>query len=241
MNSGSIIDHVITNKNILCKMNLMGHYMSDHKVMNISVEENIRINIKTVEKRRRLNLDEWRKNVQNAMNVKDVKNFDELVDLLTSQKEASMEEYNIKILNNDKWFNNEIRIQIKIRGKLYKRWKLIGSEELKEEFMKSKKKVNNLRRKFKQQWLQNKFEKAKYNSLKTWKIINSLIGTNNGNLARKMEVIKNEYGIEIRKEYNMAQEFNKYFAGIGPKIVATMMCSLRGLIIKLCSSVHAQR
>lgn len=212
--TATILDHVITNKISSCKINLKNHMISDHKIMNISITNDLE-KMKT-KKITRIKLDEqkWKQSVQEKLLNETVSNFSELTEIIKQTKIESSTTYTMKYREKNEWITSEYMEKLKKRDKMYERWKKVQNEYTKDEFEKLKKEAEKLKRNLKKNYVNKKLEEAKGNSKKTWKILNELCGRENKRVKTVNKIVDID-GNVVEDKYKIAQEYNIHFGSVG--------------------------
>ena len=72
-NSASVLDHVITNKNIQCDINLEDHTISDHKIIYSEVSKVVYKNSKQMITKTFLDINKWKQKVEEKVNENKIK------------------------------------------------------------------------------------------------------------------------------------------------------------------------
>ncbi|KAL3270378.1 hypothetical protein HHI36_009423 [Cryptolaemus montrouzieri] len=101
--------------------------------------------------------------------------FDQLINIIKDAKTECTKEYYPKINPLNIWIKPEYLNLIKTRDKKYVRWKQLQNDFIKD-FIWAKTASNNLMRKLKGEYTENKFEQAKGNSKNTWDVLNNICG-----------------------------------------------------------------
>ncbi|KAK9887663.1 hypothetical protein WA026_023784 [Henosepilachna vigintioctopunctata] len=168
--SYSVIQHALTNKNLNCKIDLYDHRISDHRIMSVKINEQL----KTSERKKinipKINVERWIQSVENKLQQSDVQSFEELTYIITGTKTSCTTHHTIKTRTNNNWITHEYLELLKICDKQYVRWKKVLNEQTEMDFKKIKNKVNNLRSKLKKHYAEKKFLEAKGNNKKTWDV-----------------------------------------------------------------------
>lgn len=213
-NTASILDHVITNKNITCTMKLEDHNVSDHKIIYIDIKK-IRIkNIKQEIIKTHLDETEWQNRMKEELQKNDVKTFKQLMQLINETKELCTKKNTIKIRNNNNWITKEYIQKMKQRDKLYVRWKKIQNEITEREFKHEKNELNKLRIKLQKIHAETRFIETQGDSRKTWKIINDLC-SKNSKKNKEIHKIIDQDGNLCENDQKIAEKMNQHFASIG--------------------------
>lgn len=218
--SATILDHVITNKNIDCKILLEDHVISDHKVMHIKLEKHvISVNKKDKITKETLHIQEWIEKVQRRLQQGNVEDFERLTAIINETKKQCTKKHLIKIRNNNLWVNAEYIEKVRQRDKLYKRWKVLQNAHTEKAFKKLKNEVNNLRLKLKKEYAEKKIQEAGGDTKKVWKVLNELT-CRKVQKTNKISEIESMNGEVLKQENDVVEEFNKYFSKIGVNLAA---------------------
>lgn len=216
-NTATILDHVLSNKNITCDINLQEHMITDHKILFIKLNKTIPKNTKEIVERTRLNKQKWIETVKMKLEHQEITSFRELSNIISTSKSECTKKYKIKILNNNKWVTPNFMSLIKERDIMYKRWKRLQSVEIGAKFKKLKNKVNNLRKYLKTKFVEEKLNKAGKDTKKVFNVLNSLCGKSKKQ-SDKIEYIKNTEGRVISGEQEIVEQFNTHFSTIGQNL-----------------------
>lgn len=154
--TASILDHIITNQKLDCKINMEDHSISDHKIIYVRMKKNIKKNKEKI-KKSYINTDLWLTTLQNEINQVEVKSFKTLTEIIKITKKQCTKEREIKIKEQNYWVTNEYINKIKERDKLYIRWKKVGSKYTETEYKKLRNETNNLRKRLQKAYAEKKF------------------------------------------------------------------------------------
>lgn len=218
-NTASILDHIITNKNLACTIKLEDSDISDHKVIYIEIKKLIYLKKKEKVKRRFLMENKWLNNMQGKIEQNQITTFQQLAEIIDTTKNECTKEYSIKIKQNNYWITREYLSKLKEKDALYVRWKRLKNEYCENEFKKAKNKLNNLRKKLQKQYAERRFNEAVGNSKKTWVVLNEICNANKSK-NKKIHKIINSTGKTVKNDKEMAQEFNMHFSKVGDTLAA---------------------
>lgn len=218
-NSKSILDHVLTNKNLDCNIAIQNH-ITDHKILNIELITNIKspqAKKKLVHKKMVLNQNNFIKKFQQLVNNHEIDTFEMLSSAIQVCKKESTSQYEIKYREGKDWITKEFLELIKKRDKLYlEKIKHPFNQDTAREFQKQKNIVENKRKKLKQEYFRKKWNETGNNQKKQWKFINSLIkGKNKKSLITNIDM----EGKILDDPKNIAEKMNQYFIDIGKSII----------------------
>lgn len=230
-NCSSLIDHVIVNKNIECKVSVLDCVMSDHNPMEISVsikpvifKPKVQRKIEIVDKVKFKNNFEkhfYQPYVTNRV----INSFNDLIDTIKDCKNRASYEIEITNREGNNWMTLEILNLIKQRDKMYKKLnylrknKIQVNNKIEHEFNKLKNMVTDEIRKQKSLYFSEKWNKAGTNMKKQWNVINSLI--NKKNTSKNISMIEIN-GTGISDPLRIVNEFNQFFSNIGQTIVTSV-------------------
>lgn len=216
--TASILDHIITNKDLKCNIKIDDHCISDHKIIYTKVNHIVYKKGKEYVERKKLNMEQWKNMVREEINqAKNIISFSQITEIINKTKEKCTEKHTLKIKENNNWITKEYLNKIKKRDKLYIRWKKTQSIHAEENFKKLKNEINNLRKKLQKNHAEKKFAEAQGNSKKTWKVLNELCSRNKKGGQSKHKLI-NTYGQTIEEDMDLAHEFNIHFNTIGQNL-----------------------
>lgn len=119
------------------------------------------------------------------------------------------------------WITNGLLKSINYKNKLYKKYLMNPTEDIKQEFKTYRNKLNSLIRKCKREYYYKKFENTKNSIRKTWKTINALIGK--GKSDREQCTFQTDKGDQVTDPKQIADSFNEFFVNIGPQL-ASKIC-----------------
>lgn len=210
----SIIDHVITNKNLNCEIIMKDHMISDHQVLNIKVNIPKIPWIKEKITRKKTNIQHWREGLSRQIAGQEILSFRELTNSINQTRNEATTEYNLKVINGQHWVNYEFKKKIKERDKLYSRWKLNQNENTEKNFKKLKNEVNNLRNYLKKQYAEGKLENAGGDVKKTWKVLNGLCSKGKKPKS-SINKINTTNGQTLECPTDILEETNRHFSSIG--------------------------
>ena len=113
------------------------------------------------------------------------------------------------------WINKTILNSVKKKNTLYRQYLKTKSTSLLAKYKAYKNKLQEVIRKAEKQYYSNKIEESKGNLSRTWKILKSMI--NKKQVERKIGPIEVNT-VLIEDEETMANNFNNYFANVGPDL-----------------------
>lgn len=229
-NTASILDHVITNKNIQCSMKLQDHQVSDHKIMYVEVKKVIYRNSKQILTKKIIDIAQWKQKMEKHLNENQISSFRELSDTINKMKNDCTREKSIKIRNNNQWVTKEYLIKLKQRDKLYVRWRRIQNEYTENEYKALKNEVNKLRINLQKKFTQKKLQEVQGDGRKTWKILNELC-SRNIKKTKQINKIRKQNSDQCVDDAEMAEEMNNYFTSIG-QILASKIHHRPGLTFR---------
>lgn len=215
----SIIDHVMSNKKLKCEITLKDHSISDHKLMNITVDQQVMEKVSKVVTRSYVNIADWRSRVSLELNNKTISSFGELANILCKTKTLSTKQKNIKIINNNDWITNEFIAKVKYRDRLYRMWKRLKTPHSESEFKKAKNAVTNQAKQLKIKWANREFSKTENNPKKAWNLINNLVHNKNSENSNNIKQINISDEI-FTDETIISNKFNGHYATIGEKLAS---------------------
>ena len=114
------------------------------------------------------------------------------------------------------WFTKGLLVSRARKLKLYKNWKILGTDESKYKFNSYRNLFNKLCRTAKRLHYSKELFKAKRNSHNRWSIIKEAAGISTKSTVN-IHQIKDIDGNPISDSVNIANHFNKYFASVGKK------------------------
>lgn len=213
--TATILDHVITNKNLTCNMKLQDHPVTDHKIIHTEVKK-IMIERKTKEKvtRAYLNKELWMDDVREKMNNVEINTFAKLAEIINETKKNATTEKTKKIKKGNYWVTTEYINKQKHRDKLYVRWKRIGNEHTERDFKTAKNELTNMRKKLQKKFAEKQFQEAQFDNRKTWSVLNELCNRSTQKKNKTINKVKKN-GETITKEEEIAEAFNEHFSSIG--------------------------
>ena len=119
---------------------------------------------------------------------------------------------------NSPWISHALLKSIRRKNVLYKKSLKNPSDSNVQKYKQYRNRLNSVLRMAKKQYYSDILEMEKNNMRNTWKVINSIIRTNTKTCTEKF--------VSGNKTYTcpneIASQFNKYFAGIGPKLASTI-------------------
>lgn len=221
-NTASILDHVITNKNIKCNISLEEHTISDHKIIYTEITKVVHKTIKQSMTRSYLDINKWKQRVEEEMEKNEINCFGLLAQMLNRTKKECTKENSIKIRNNNFWVTHEYITKLKNRDKLYVRWKRIPNEYTENEFKKEKNELNKLRTKLQKQYAERKFQQVQGDIKKTWSILNDLCSRSNrkSNNISKLTI---QNGETCSDDTEIAAQMNRHFSSIGQTLASKII------------------
>ena len=217
--TATILDHIISNNNIYCHIDLHEHAISDHKIMNPKINKMIQRHKKEKIIKTKLDERKWIEMIQIKIQQSPITSFGDLADKIQTSKTECSKEYTIKIRENKMWINKDYLDMIKKRDYLYVRWKKMPNEYTEQEFKKLKNKVNNKRKQLQKQYTEKRLKETDGDSKKMWRVLNEMCGRS-GKKKNKISRILSDNGEEIENNKEIAEEFNKHFSEIGLKLAS---------------------
>lgn len=216
-NKGTIIDHLITQNNKKCKIKPYDIAITDHKMLKITVHQKTNNGrVREIKEVQKTNHSKFLSCIQ-KIDFNNIQNLNQLVTAISEAKKDSTNTRQMKILNNNEWFNYTVQKQIKKRDKAYKKMVKHPDEEIyRENFKNIKNETNYLIRQTKKDYVNNQILKAGTNVKQIWKVINTALhlkkkeGTN-------IQKLKVDQSIITTKEC-IANYMNEYFADIASKL-----------------------
>lgn len=112
------------------------------------------------------------------------------------------------------WIPCEYLELLKLRDRLYVRWKKVPNRQTEMDFKNIKNQANNLRNKLKVQYAEKRFHGAKGNHKKIWEVLNDICNRQKRS-TQKITTIKGIDGQMVNSENQIAVEFNQHFSTIG--------------------------
>ena len=156
----------------------------------------------------------------------DDKNLDQMTNSLTQTIQNNLDliaPIKTKIVREEKdnmWITKGIIVSSKKNEKLYRQYKKTKKLEDKERYKKRKKLLDKVVKAAKNIYLGDQLLKAGSDSRKLWGLINKSIDRKQlRDSIPKRIIIENQ---SVRGNKNIANEFNKYFAGIGKEMAAKL-------------------
>jgi len=198
---------------------LIDHPKFDHRVIYFEVG-NISLTMKKmcIKKIFKTNYQQFYDDIQHYFQFHSCSNIESLIDIIQTFKLMNTEEKLVRVRKGNDWINQEILSNMKIRNKLYKKWKQDETNIFnKLKYLKLKKKVDKLCVSAKQNYLNYKIEQAGGDSKKLWGVINSALTINSSQSKDVIKRIKKD-GNEISNTQETAEEFNKFFSEVGKKL-----------------------
>lgn len=214
--TGSCIDHVIIPLEMSATIKTTDTPISDHKLLNITVTLPQKIsNIKT---KKSTYFTDYKILKQIIIEKKNkIKDFDQLVNMMTEAKNKATTKVTIKIKNNNMWYNNKIKVKIKKRDKIYRIMKKTGATNHKAKFSKLKNEVTNEIRKAKKAYINNSVKAAGNNPKKIWQLINKITKTKTACTSPQINELKID-NIIISDPHDITEKFNHYFVNVANQI-----------------------
>ena len=230
--SATLIDHIWTNK--LCnvyKSGIIINSLSDHfpvfyieegrhKRFELPDKLTRKINSKTIPAFcDLLKSASWR-NVTNENNPET--SFDNFFETLNSIRDLSFPEIKVKSrqikFKHSPWMTNGLKISQKQKEKLFSKKIKCPNELNLQKFKIYNKLYNKLRRAAKKMHYDEQFKRYAKNSKQTWSVIREVLGTK----KQKDQIPEffRQNGEFISEYLDIANGFNNFFAGIGPKLAS---------------------
>lgn len=156
--------------------------------------------------------------------------YEKFVTLLDEFKKTATRIVKVRQTNsNEKWMTKEILVAIKEKDMLWARAKRAPQNAiLRASFKQSRNKVNAMIRLAKRNHMRNKFEDARFDSRKTWSLINGMRGSN-------VQSSKDQYFFSnfSGDGLNIANTFNDFFSRVTGVARSTPgICTLQNSIAK---------
>lgn len=216
----SIIDHVLIDQysNINCLVDIKNNCLSDHKLLSITVDNNIESHKPKVDHEiKRIDYKKFKYLFKNKIDSVNVESFQELIDLIKICKFESEYVRKIRIRENNEWMNKEILDLMGYRDRLYDlKIKNQGDLQIASEFKKIKNKINNKIKVLKNRYFQNKWNQAGTNPKKQWNFINQFIKNKSG----EQKIISlNIDNVVVEDTVDIVNSLNKHFTQVGKSIV----------------------
>lgn len=217
--SASIIDHIITNHNLTCDVTLEDHIITDHKIICTELKR-VRLKMEKVKiTRSYLEQEKWSTNVKSKILLEEVQTFKQIADIINEEKKNCTKEYTIKIKENNHWITSEFIKKIKLRDRLYSRFKKVPSDYTQNEFKKIKNEVNNIRKRLQKDYAETKFKEAQGDYRQTWALLNQICNKK-ARTNKTINHITDKNGVIISNDYDKATAFNKHFSSIGETLAS---------------------
>lgn len=215
-NHGSVIDHLITPKQIRCKLTSRDVAISDHKLL--FYKTNISEKNKTPKTKKLLTYTNYNKfrDYLTLNSIEQVENFDDFLNILKKCKALSTTTTKMTIKHSNYWFNYTVFKQIKKRDKIYRLFKKHPNEkDLENNYKRIKNETNYLIRKLKSKYIQNKVNNCTNKNI--WKTINQTMNATNGKNENKIEniILENE---TLTSPSRIVNSFNEYFTNVSKSI-----------------------
>ena len=105
---------------------------------------------------------------------------------------------------------------IKYKHRLYTKYINKPTEQNKHKYTTYRNKLTTLLKEAKSKYYKDKFDHAKHDVKKTWKIIKLILNNNTG--SRKSDTKLNHEGRQVNDPHEVADIFNNYFTNIGPSL-----------------------
>ena len=232
--SATLIDNIFTNSRHSQTSGIIMTDLSDHLPIfvftdltvcksvkcndDIYVRQYTHANIESLKKE--LSSVDW-KILCNSQNVnhsysKFTEMFNTLLDKCVPLKKKSNQSR--KQNPNSPWISHALLKSIRRKNVLYKKSLKNPNDSNVQKYKLYKNRLNSVLRMAKKQYYSDILEMEKNNMRNTWKVINSIIRTNTKTCTEKF--------VSGNKTYTcpneIASQFNKYFAGIGPKLASTI-------------------
>lgn len=218
----TILDHILSNKNIKCLMTLEDHIVSDHKVIKIEVTKiKLKRNFEKIT-RNYLDHNKWANNVKARLRDQEITSFKEIVEIIQKEKANYTKEYTLKIKENNYWVTFEYIRKIKYRDKLYRRMKIFPNEYTEREFKKIKNEANDMRKKLQKEYAEKKLWEASGDCRKTWSVLNELCNKKSSK-KRIIDHVINKKGQNINNDKEIATSFNEHFSSIGQYLASKIV------------------
>ncbi|KAL3285250.1 hypothetical protein HHI36_019360 [Cryptolaemus montrouzieri] len=148
--------------------------------------------------------------------------FEELANLLNSEKQEFSKEYCLKINPKNHWITPDYLNLMEIRDRKYVKWKQVQNDITKKEFRMAKNAVNDIRRKLKRQNTEDRFNPVRGNSKKTWNVLNNLCG--------RMRKDKNEIKTQgLTLIYTLFEKIRRRF--VDPAALSRMKNRMKSMVL----------
>ena len=236
----SLLDHIYTNiSSNKTKSGICLHDTSDHLPVFMCIKKNLKtanFSSKLTRKMKNFNTDYFLCDLQIALNethihtdnANDSMNSFISTFQMTLDKHAPLTEMSRteKKLSNKPWITKGIYKSIKTKNKLFKMWINTKKNSVKSQYKTYCNKLNHLKRSLKHDYFQKQFEENKYNSRKTWAIINELIDGKSNKNCKKIPptILLNEktYQTDSSSFINL---LNNYFTNVGTSMASAIPTS----------------
>lgn len=221
--STTLIDHVLINNQLNCKVTVLDYAMSDHNCLGIELYRQRMFRKKTVRTCYRMDERLYRDNLAEILSGHVVESFADLIYCIQQAKTLSTREIRLRIREGGDWISPELLSMIRERNKLYRLLKTYPCDQrLLESFAIQKKKVDRERRHLKASYFSSRWKKTGSSAKKQWQLINSLISENKSRSTVSDLLVDGQL---ITDHLAIASVFNEYFAAIGHEI--SSMINLR--------------
>lgn len=219
-NTASILDHIITNKNIVCNLTLADHSISDHKIIDIEMKKMEFNKEKEIFKKAYVNTEAWLHSVNLRHEQEDIETFEQLANIITETKKEHTSEKILKIQAKNYWINETYIKMLKQRDKSYIRWKRIQNDHTEKEFKQARNKLNNMRRSLQKKYAEKQIQETNGDHKKIWKVLNNLCGKS-GNKSKIHRIVAAD-GRKLESDAELAHEFNRHFSNIGCTLASSI-------------------
>lgn len=213
---GTLIDHVITQKDMECQITTRDSAISDHRLLIVNIKTNKKNDNETRSKKIKItNYSLFKESVLTSISTTQINNFDDLIKLVAESKRTSTTMKTIK-QKGKAWSDPLTHKAIRKRDKYYKLMKINPTVDYyKKKFKLLKNRTNNYIRQKKKKYISKKLNEAGTSNRKTWNVINNILSPNK-NKNKKNNIIEkiNIDGKIYHTAKDKAKVLNKYFTQI---------------------------
>lgn len=216
--TATVLDHVLSTKDIISELNLIDAAVSDHKIIFMKIKEKIMISeAKSYKTVKIVNYKECGLEISRKLKGNQCLCIKELITIVQNAKNIHTSEKKIKT-KNVTWFNYEIKKLIETRNYFYRKMKKFA---LNEYYIKNYKKFRNkvvaAIKSAKQNNFNKQIEYAENNPRKVWQVLNGHLHNININDHRNSNITKiiDNNNEQITDSIMIADKLNKYFNEIG--------------------------
>lgn len=224
----SIIDHVLSDNysDLNCKISVRSNSLSDHNLLSITVEDNIKtLSKKVIHKITKIDFKKFTNIFHKKVLNKNITTFGGLTELIMESRKESEYEITFKARENNGWINQEVLEMMKVKEEIYKRKiQNVDDEKLDAEFKTIKNQINNKIKSLKNQYFRKEWAQAGTNIKKQWKFINNFFKHRKPETQIPEIKINN---VHYDNPVEIANNLNNHFSKVGNSIVSNLDKEIR--------------